>query len=68
MTLVNPLDFGEFKTVWQGGLMRCCLKTLEDEELDKEPEIDQILECKYCDEEMIYREDGWHWNKPDDHP
>jgi len=65
MSLVNPLDFGEYKIVWQGGLMRCCLKTLVDEEFDKEPEIGQTLGCLWCDEEMIYKEDGWHWSRKD---
>jgi len=54
-----------------GGLMRCCTATLSlDWNLrpDHKPEQDEVLECKWCEESMIFREidHTWRWNKPED--
>jgi hypothetical protein len=47
----------------QGGLMRCCLETLEEiwEQLEKNESIDSI-NCKFCNESM-YRDKNniWRW-------
>jgi len=53
-----------------GGLMRCCLATLEEAMLNaKEPPKEgDILACKYHpkDNSMIFCDGGWEWNKPKD--
>jgi hypothetical protein len=52
----------------QGGLMRCCIKTIEDfceEHLDQEVE-DQVLNCKYepiGNERIKLIGTTWRWNK-----
>lgn len=48
--------------------MRCCIATLDDamvERSDNEPlKEGETLNCKYCDNEMIYHEGYWQWNHP----
>lgn len=52
----------------QGGLMRCCLLTLDDamvERSDAEPlQEGETLNCIHCDNPMIYHEGYWQWNHP----
>lgn len=51
-----------------GGLMRCCLATLDDHLLALEvrsKEGDQLT-CKYCVSkagDMIFRGGAWEWNR-----
>lgn len=55
--------------VHHGGLMRCCLHSLD---LDIQKRIeesdalvcveDEIIKCRYCREEMIYKDKTWRWN------
>lgn len=52
----------------KGGLMRCCLLTL-DEVMQARKEIDipssdgQRIVCKYCTAGVMIREDGvWKWD------
>lgn len=55
--------------VRQGGLMRCCLLTLDDAmaELIKiylpQPAIGERVSCGYCSDWMIRADDGaWEWD------
>lgn len=48
-----------------GGLMRCCLQTL-DEHYPNGPEAKaaegEILSCKWCSSSMIFHDGYWRWN------
>ncbi len=56
--------------VRHGGLMRCCLATLDEfmATKDEPPEEGDTLRCKYhCDNGgMIFRNGGWEWNIEDE--
>lgn len=56
--------------VYQGGLMRCCLATLDDFMATTEhpPKEGDILHCAYHGDNggMIFRDGAWHWNRPED--
>ena len=48
-----------------GGLMRCCLASL-DEEMEKAteaPKEGDIASCKYCSgkNQMVFRKGSWEW-------
>lgn len=48
-----------------GGLMRCCLETLEKSMQGRaeSPKEGETMQCKYHDGEgMIYRNGAWEWN------
>ena len=50
-----------------GGLMRCCLLTL-DEEMNiatEKPKDGDTLHCKWCDDPygMVFVGGAWQWNK-----
>jgi hypothetical protein len=49
-----------------GGLMRCCLETLQ-EYYPNGPEAraaeGDLLRCKYCSSSMIFRSGSWEWNR-----
>lgn len=51
-----------------GGLMRCCLATLDAAMLASQvpPKEGDILPCRYHpqDNSMIFRDGGWEWNAP----
>lgn len=53
----------------QGGLMRCCLLTLDDAMVkrpDDEPLREgETLNCKWCAASMIYHDGYWQWNHPE---
>jgi hypothetical protein len=45
-----------------GGLMRCCLTTLNnyaDEHGTDRVAIGEVVECEWCDEKMVLDETGW---------
>ena len=46
-----------------GGLMRCCLRSLERLEVtaDEAPKEGDTLHCIYCSHDMICRDDAWEW-------
>jgi len=47
--------------VIQGGLFRCCVATAtEDKEEHKEGDI---LNCKYCNGKMIFRDGAFKWDR-----
>lgn len=51
-----------------GGLMRCCLATLDAAmaartELPKEGEV---LPCAHCTSSMVFNNEAWEWNRPID--
>ena len=60
---------GEAYNVYHGGLLRCCLASLDEflfETTEPTKEGD-THECKYChsrDGNMIYQGGGWRWNNP----
>jgi len=56
--------------VFQGGLMRCCLATLDDymAKTDKPPQEGDTLPCAYHSDNggMIFRDGAWRWNRPEE--
>lgn len=45
-----------------GGLMRCCIKSLDDYEGDEA--VGTVLHCKYCMSGMVVAPDGvWEWGE-----
>jgi len=49
-----------------GGMLRCCVATLNEMDLDTEVENGQTLDCKYEKEnnQSMILEDGiWKWNE-----
>ena len=50
-----------------GGLLRCCLATLEElDELGQLPtEAGSLVTCKYCKQESLILEDDyvWRWSR-----
>lgn len=57
----------EYK-VYHGGLMRCCLATLDEfmAATEVEPKQGDVLPCKYHpeDQSMIFHNGAWRWNYP----
>ncbi len=55
-----------------GGLMRCCLSTLEDfmARAKEQPKEGDTLLCRYhCNNGgMIFRNGAWEWNRPETEP
>ncbi len=51
-----------------GGLMRCCIETLNDRARTGEPHEGEKIECKYAPRHsaMIYRDGAWEWLKEDE--
>ncbi len=54
-----------------GGLMRCCLETIDDLYPDGRTAIateGQALQCKYApdnpEHRMIFRDGAWEWDHP----
>lgn len=57
--------------VYQGGLMRCCLLTLQEfmaTEAQQPPQEGDLLHCRYHADNggMIFHDGAWRWNKPED--
>lgn len=54
-------------TVHQGGLMRCCLASLDDYQVekpdDKEDVEGDVVPCKHCSSSVIFRDGAWRWNR-----
>lgn len=51
--------------VSKGGLMRCCLATLDSAMLaaDEVPAVGTVLPCIHCSDSMIVAEGGfWKWH------
>jgi hypothetical protein len=59
-----PIEY----VIHHGGLMRCCLATLDEamEAAEVEPQEGEVLKCKHhpYDEGMIYLRGAWRWNRP----
>ncbi len=55
--------------VRQGGLMRCCLQSLDDAMVaaSAQPKEGDTARCAYCDDEygMVFRDGAWQWAKPE---
>lgn len=54
-----------------GGLMRCCLESLDvymqtrrDEGCDSDGDDADIVDCRHCDSSMIRVDGIWKWNRP----
>jgi hypothetical protein len=55
--------------VRSGGLMRCCLATIEERmpTCADEPKEGEKLQCRHHDGDgMIYRDGAWEWNRTPD--
>ena len=46
----------------QGGLFRCCLKTLEETDLDTPPVEGDKIACSYCGTSMSMSTGSWEWD------
>ena len=46
-----------------GGVMRCCVATLEKRALDNPPYEGERLPCDYCSSALIYRDGAWEWER-----
>lgn len=51
-----------------GGLMRCCIATLDNRAKDGTLPSCQgsILNCDYCTSQVIYIDNAWEWLNPRD--
>ena len=45
----------------QGGLFRCCLKALEETDLDTNPVEGDRIHCFYCGTIMSMSKGSWAW-------
>lgn len=56
----------EVYRVKQGGLMRCCLASLDDHVVERDEDQHfkegEILPCKWCKSSMIFTDGAWQWN------
>jgi hypothetical protein len=55
--------------VRHGGLMRCCLASLQGAMAERTEPLQEgeTIFCKYCDPNnggMIFRNGAWEWNRP----
>lgn len=59
---------GSTYKVRHGGLMRCCIQSLDQEmsERPEDPKEGDRHTCQYCKEEhgMIFRDGAWEWAAP----
>jgi len=58
------MNQNQYKHVRIGGLLRCCVATIEDHNFTTAPKEGDILECKYCTDTMVYHNECWEWNRP----
>jgi hypothetical protein len=51
------------ESIRQGGLMRCCIQTLNEERTpDKPPATEgDILQCTWCKALMRFTREAWEW-------
>jgi hypothetical protein len=45
-----------------GGVMRCCIATLNDYEGPDEEGT--VVPCRHCSSSVIFRDGAWEWNRP----
>lgn len=45
-----------------GGLMRCCIATIDRRAGEGAPVVGEVLPCDYCDSSVIYDVSAWRWN------
>ena len=46
-----------------GGLLRCCVQTIEERPDEPEPSEGDVMECKWCSDSVIFRDGAWEWNR-----
>jgi len=67
---LTVLDYDDYDKVNAGGLMRCCLETL-DEHYPNGPACiaaeGEVLPCKYCSSSMVFHLGWWNWQRTKDH-
>jgi hypothetical protein len=49
-----------------GGLLRCCIATIETHEFKKAPKEGDEIECRYCSDRMRWHDGAWEWIRPKD--
>lgn len=56
------------ETVRIGGLMRCCLGTLDRVRTPEKPPPAEgdVIRCDHCSDSMIFRAGAWQWNRRED--
>lgn len=65
LVTIQEGEMSHYEAVRLGGLMRCCLATLEEKRTadPKYAEEGATLKCDYCsDGEMIFNNGAWEWN------
>ena len=52
------------KPVNHGGLLRCCITTLDEAEVE---EVEgEVLPCKWCGGLLIFNGEVWRWYREED--
>jgi hypothetical protein len=46
-----------------GGLLRCCVDTVETTNFKTAPKEGDVIQCRYCSDSMVYRDHAWEWNQ-----
>jgi hypothetical protein len=49
-------------SIKQGGLMRCCIQTLMETELEAKPKDGDTIRCSFCGEAMTMHKGFWQWD------
>jgi len=52
-----------WKLVRMGGVMRCCLQTLEMADLVAPPTDGDVLSCRYCRSALRFWRQAWEWKR-----
>jgi len=46
-----------------GGLMRCCVQTIELRAQQGPPKLLETMPCSWCGSSVVYDVDHWRWNR-----
>lgn len=60
----NTHSPNRFQRVRVGGLMRCCIHTIETTEIKNEPAEGDSMECRYCSDQLRWHDGAWEWVRP----
>jgi hypothetical protein len=61
----QPTPSDPNKRVRIGGLMRCCMATLDTTVIKKAPKEGDTIECRYCSDQMVWKDGAWEWVRPE---
>lgn len=63
MSKPTPQGHERTKPLRIGGVMRCCIHTLNVAKNLFEVE-GEVLKCSFCTSSLIFRDGEWEWNRP----